>query len=36
MKNIDYLYSVDPEVATAVDSELKRQKRNIELIASEN
>ena len=36
MKNIDYLYSVDPEVATAVDGELKRQKRNIELIASEN
>ncbi len=36
MKNIEYLYSVDPEVATAVDSELKRQKRNIELIASEN
>ncbi len=36
MKNIDYLYSVDPEVASAVDSELKRQKRNIELIASEN
>ncbi len=36
MKNIEYLYSVDPEVASAVDSELKRQKRNIELIASEN
>lgn len=36
MKNIEYLYSVDPEVAGAVDSELKRQKRNIELIASEN
>ena len=36
MKNIEYLYSVDPEVADAVDSELKRQKRNIELIASEN
>lgn len=36
MKNIDYLYSIDPEVASAVDAELKRQKRNIELIASEN
>ncbi len=36
MKNIEYLYSVDPEVAGAIDGELKRQKRNIELIASEN
>ncbi len=36
MKNIEFLYKVDPEVATAVESELKRQKRNIELIASEN
>ena len=36
MENIKYLYSVDPEVAGAIDSELKRQKRNIELIASEN
>ncbi len=36
MKNIEYLYSVDPEVAAVVESELKRQKRNIELIASEN
>ena len=36
MNNIDYLYKVDPEVASAVDSEFKRQKRNIELIASEN
>ncbi len=36
MENIKYLYGVDPEVAAAVDSELKRQKRNIELIASEN
>ena len=36
MKNIEYLYSVDPEIAAAVDSEFKRQKRNIELIASEN
>ncbi len=36
MKNIEYLYSVDSEIASAIDSELKRQKRNIELIASEN
>ncbi|MBE6682832.1 MAG: serine hydroxymethyltransferase [Ruminococcaceae bacterium] len=36
MKNIEYLYSVDPEIAAAIDSEFKRQKRNIELIASEN
>ncbi|MBO5767442.1 MAG: serine hydroxymethyltransferase [Clostridia bacterium] len=36
MRNIEYLYTVDSEVAAAVDSELKRQKRNIELIASEN
>ena len=36
MNNIEYLYKVDPEVASAVDSEFKRQKRNIELIASEN
>ena len=36
MNNIEYLYKVDPEVASAVDGEFKRQKRNIELIASEN
>jgi len=36
MRNIEYLYSVDSEIASAIDSELKRQKRNIELIASEN
>ncbi len=36
MKNIEYLRSVDPEIAEAIDGELKRQKRNIELIASEN
>ena len=36
MKNIEYLYKHDPEVAGAIDGELKRQKRNIELIASEN
>ncbi len=36
MQNIDYLYKADPEIAAAIDGELKRQKRNIELIASEN
>ncbi len=36
MENIKYLYGKDPELAAAIDSELKRQKRNIELIASEN
>ena len=36
MENIKYLYGKAPEVAAAIDSELKRQKRNIELIASEN
>ena len=36
MENIKYLYGKDPEVAAAIDSELKRQRRNIELIASEN
>ena len=35
MRN-EYLYNVDSEIASAIDSELKRQKRNIELIASEN
>ncbi|MBQ3230171.1 MAG: serine hydroxymethyltransferase, partial [Clostridia bacterium] len=36
MQNIEYLYNTDPEIAAAIDGELKRQKRNIELIASEN
>ncbi|MBR4950629.1 MAG: serine hydroxymethyltransferase [Clostridia bacterium] len=36
MQNIEYLRKFDPEVAEAIDGELKRQKRNIELIASEN
>ena len=36
MKAIDYLYSVDSELASAVEGELKREQRNIELIASEN
>ncbi|MBQ9848811.1 MAG: serine hydroxymethyltransferase [Clostridia bacterium] len=33
---MEYLYNTDPEIAAAIDGELKRQKRNIELIASEN
>ncbi len=36
MYSIDYLRSCDPEVASAIDGELARQRRNIELIASEN
>ncbi len=36
MRNIDYLYDHDPEIAAAIDGELTRQKHNIELIASEN
>lgn len=36
MYNIDYLYKADPEIASLIDGELQRQKRNIELIASEN
>lgn len=35
-ENIDFLNSLDPEVATAINRELARQRRNIELIASEN
>ncbi len=35
-KNLDFLRQFDPEVADAVDLELSRQRRNIELIASEN
>lgn len=34
--SIDFLKSFDPEVAEAMDKELFRQRRNIELIASEN
>src|ERR1700744_866791 len=30
------LHTVDPEIATAIDNERKRQQENIELIASEN
>ncbi|MBR3748398.1 MAG: serine hydroxymethyltransferase, partial [Firmicutes bacterium] len=33
---LDYLMSQDPEVGRAIELELGRQKRNIELIASEN
>ena len=33
---LDYLMSQDPEVGKAIELELGRQKRNIELIASEN
>jgi len=34
--NLDFLKSSDPELAGLVENEIKRQKRNIELIASEN
>ena len=34
--NLDFLQSRDPELAGLVEKETKRQKRNIELIASEN
>ena len=33
---LDYLLAQDPEVGKGIEAELKRQKRNIELIASEN
>lgn len=36
MYSIDYLQNLDPEIASAVAGELARQRRNIELIASEN
>ena len=36
MNFFDELKTYDPEVASACDSELKRQQHNIELIASEN
>ena len=35
-KNIDLIRQTDPEAADAIAAELSRQKRNIELIASEN
>ena len=34
--NLDFLASFDPELSGLVEAEIKRQKRNIELIASEN
>lgn len=36
MNSADYIAAYDPEVAWAMNLELKRQKNNIELIASEN
>ncbi|MEG1778802.1 MAG: serine hydroxymethyltransferase, partial [Oscillospiraceae bacterium] len=36
MDTIGFVKKADPEVGAAMDLELKRQKRNIELIASEN
>ena len=36
MNSADYIAAYDPEVARAMNLELKRQKNNIELIASEN
>ncbi|MBO7253798.1 MAG: serine hydroxymethyltransferase, partial [Clostridia bacterium] len=35
-ETIDFLRKYDGEVASAIEAELKRQRRNIELIASEN
>ncbi len=35
-ENLDFLMDKDPEVAKAIELELCRQRRNIELIASEN
>ncbi len=35
-ENLDFLKKADPEVAHAIELELSRQRRNIELIASEN
>ena len=36
MYSINYLKNTDPEIASAISGELARQRRNIELIASEN
>ena len=36
MKNIELLKQYDPEIGNAMDEELARQRRNLELIASEN
>ena len=35
-ESIDFVRQFDPEVADIMDQELFRQRRNIELIASEN
>lgn len=35
-KNIDFIHSFDPEIASIMSKELKRQRDNLELIASEN
>ena len=35
-ENLEFLKQFDPEVADAIELELSRQRRNIELIASEN
>ena len=35
-KNLEFLMKIDPEVAASMQEELARQRRNIELIASEN
>ena len=36
LKNLEYLQAFDPEMAAAMMDELARQRRDIELIASEN
>ena len=36
MRNIDYVKTYDPELGAAIEVEFDRQRRNIELIASEN
>jgi len=35
-QNIDFIHSFDPEIASIMGKELKRQRDNLELIASEN
>ena len=35
-ENIEFLKSYDPEIGNAIGMELARQRRGIELIASEN
>ena len=35
-QNLEFLMKLDPEVAATMQEELTRQRRNIELIASEN